>query len=158
MAEDRHHVVRWNPFGHFHPLEAFSPLRELAGMPRLSRMMDDVFGEGHGGAILRFALDVTESEKAYAVSAELPGVRKEDLTVECKDGVLSIRGEKRSEREEAKERGRILERTYGAFGRSIRLPEDADTDQIAASFQDGVLRLEIQKRPEAKARTIAVKS
>jgi HSP20 family protein len=157
MAELKTQVTRWNPFAELEEaFGGFAPFPEL-GASRLSRMMEEVFGKANGGAIARCALDVTESDSEYAVSAELPGVKKDDLTVECSEGVLSIRGEKKSEREEKKERGRVLERTYGSFSRALRLPDDADPEQIKATFENGVLQLRIQKRQEAKPKTIAIK-
>jgi HSP20 family protein len=154
MAE-KQEIARWNPFADLDALSAFAPFRDF---PRFSRALDEMFTKTNGGAPGRFALDVTESDQEYVITAELSGVKKDDLHVECTNGILSIRAEKRSEREEKKERGRLLERTYGTFSRSLQLPEDADVDQVKASFKDGLLRLEIAKRPEAKARTIAIKS
>jgi HSP20 family protein len=153
MAEPRHEVSRWNPFGDFEALAAFTPFRDF---PRFSRTFDEMVGSANGGSG-RFALDVTESDDGYIISAELPGVKREDLTIECTNGVLTIRGEKKSEREEKHQRSRLVERSYGSFSRALRLPEDADVDKSKAEFKDGVLRLEIQKRPEAKAKTIAIK-
>jgi HSP20 family protein len=154
MAE-KQEIARWNPFADLEGLTAFGAFRDF---PRLPRILDEMFTAQNGGMPARFALDVTESDKEYAITAELPGVKKDDIAVECTNGVLEIRAEKKSEREEKKERGRVLERTYGSFSRSLRLPEDADLDQVKASFKDGLLRLEIAKRPEAKAKTIAIKS
>lgn len=157
MAESKTQVARWNPLAELDEAFGFAPFPELAGASRLSRMMEEMFGKANGGAIGRFALDVTESDAEYAISAELPGVKKDDLTVECADGVLSIRGEKKSEREDKKERGRVLERTYGSFSRALRLPDDADPEKIKATFENGVLQLRVSKRPEAKPKTIAIK-
>jgi HSP20 family protein len=72
--------------------------------------------------------------------------------------VLTIRGEKKSEREEKKEQTRWIERCYGSFTRSFTLPANAQTERVAASFKDGVLTIEIPKRPEAKPRAISIKS
>jgi HSP20 family protein len=157
MAESKREIARWNPFAELDMHQDFGPAASFLLGPRFSRWMEDAFRGTERGAMPAFALDVTESDKAYAISAELAGVKKDDLTVECKDGVLTIRGEKKSEREEKKDHGRILERTYGSFSRSLRLPPDANADRIDASFKDGVLKLQIEKRPEAKATTVAVK-
>ena len=139
------------------------PLRELSAFDfpssRLGRLIDEVFGERPQVVGLKApVVDVTEDDSKYTVSAEVPGVKREDLTVECRDNVLTIRGEKKSVREETKEKARLLERSYGAFSRSFTLPADADTDQVHARFKDGVLEIEIQKRLEAKPRTVAIKS
>jgi len=91
------------------------------------------------------------------VRAELPGVDKNEVTVELDQGVLSIRGEKKSRRDEKLERGRRLECSYGAFSRSFALPQDADPDRIAADFKDGVLDVKVAKLPESKPKQIAVK-
>jgi HSP20 family protein len=135
------------------------PFAELfGGSLRMPRFFDEAFGERGIAGIPAMPLDVTEADGHYVVTAEVPGVDKKDLTVECKDGALTIRGEKRSQREETKEKARLLERTYGAFSRTLVLPQDADADQVNAAFRDGVLRIDIQKKPAAKPRTVAIKS
>jgi len=104
------------------------------------------------------AIDITENDKAYVVTAELAGCKPEDVSVEVHDGVLSIRGEKKSERSEKTEQARWTERTYGTFHRSFRLAPDAAQDQIDASFKNGVLTVEIAKTEENKPRVVRVKS
>jgi HSP20 family protein len=155
MAKERALARLEHPFGW---LER-SPFADFFGGPtRMHRFFDDTFGERGVAGIPALPLDVTEADGHYVLTAELPGVDKKDLSVECKDGALSIRGEKRSQREETKEKARLLERTYGAFSRTLVLPEDADVDQVNASFRDGVLRVEIQKKPAGKPKTVAIKS
>ncbi|MDJ0864627.1 MAG: Hsp20/alpha crystallin family protein [Myxococcota bacterium] len=121
----------------------------------LDRLFDR---EREGGGTERFApaVDVAENDDQYVVTAEVPGASKDDVTVEMHDNVLTIRGEKRSEREGKKEHSRWVERTYGSFSRSFTLPANADEHNVHASFRDGVLTVEIPKREEAKPRTIAV--
>ena len=102
-------------------------------------------------------VDITETDGAYHVRAELPGVAKNDVTVEFEDDVLSIRGEKKTERDEKTEKGRRLECSYGAFSRAFTLPADADRDRIEAKFKDGVLQIKIQKNPDRKPKQIAIK-
>jgi HSP20 family molecular chaperone IbpA len=104
------------------------------------------------------AIDITESDKAYVVTAELAGCKPEDVAVEVHEGVLSIRGEKKSERSEKTEQSRWTERSYGSFHRSFRLAPDAAPDRIDASFNDGVLTIEIAKTEENKPRVVRVKS
>ncbi len=96
-------------------------------------------------------------DDSYLISAEVPGVNKGNLTVEVHDRALTIRGEKKSEREETKDKARRLERSFGAFSRSFTLPADADDEKIAAQFDDGVLKLTIAKRPEAKPQQVAIR-
>ena len=102
------------------------------------------------------SVDITETDGEYRVRAELPGVEKNDVTVELDQGVLCIRGEKKSRRDEKTERGRRLECSYGAFSRSFTLPQDADADHITAQFKDGVLDVKVAKLPESKPKQISV--
>ena len=103
------------------------------------------------------AMDISESKDAYAVTVELPGASKDDVSVECHDNVLSIKGEKRDEREEKDEHRHYLERSYGSFTRSFRLPADASED-IKASFRDGVLTIEVAKNEEKKPKTVSIEA
>lgn len=103
-------------------------------------------------------VDITETADEYRVHAELPGVSKDDVTVELENGLLTIRGEKKSRRDEKNEKGRRLECSYGAFSRSFNLPPDADADQIAAKFKDGVLDVAIRRSAASKPKQVAIKS
>lgn len=145
-------------------LGELDPWRSLLGdwpfASRLGRPWEDLLQAspwaGRAGA-LSPALDVHEDDDHYAITVELPGARKEDVHVELHEGVLTIRGEKTSEREEKKEKRRYVERSYGTFSRSLSLPPDADADRLDASFKDGVLSISIPKTEVAKPRTIAIK-
>jgi HSP20 family protein len=149
MAERESRLTRWDPFGEL-------GFRSFGS--GLDRILQDLFGEPtRSPAALRPAVDVTETDDRYSITVEVPGVKKGDIHVDVHEGVLTIRGEKRSEREETKEKARLLERSYGAFSRSMLLPGDADGDRIEALFTDGVLQLTIPKRPEAKPKPIAIK-
>jgi HSP20 family protein len=152
-------VTRWDPFGEMDLFESFGPLAEMR-WPRLSRLMEEMWGHPRaaGGAGMAPAMDVTENESAYVVSVELPGVAKEDVSVELHDDVLTIRGEKKSEREEKKERRRWVERRYGSFSRSFTLPRNAAGDRVDAAFKDGVLTLTIPKTEESKPKTVKISS
>lgn len=101
------------------------------------------------------AMDISESKDAYAVTLELAGADKDDVTVECHDNVLTVKGEKRDERVEKGEHRHYVERTYGSFTRSFRLPADA-SDDIKASFRDGVLTVEIAKHEERKPKVVSI--
>lgn len=103
------------------------------------------------------SLDLAESDGEYTLSVELPGARKEDVNVEVTDGVITIHGEKKSEREEKKEKQRYVERRYGSFSRSFSLPGDADADRMDAKFADGVLTVTIPKTERSKPQTVAIK-
>ncbi len=95
------------------------------------------------------AVDIVENEKAYEITAELPGMDEKNIEVKLSNGSLTIRGEKQQEREE-KRRGYYLhERSFGTFERAFNLPEGVDADKIEASFKKGVLTVTLPKRPEA---------
>ena len=103
-------------------------------------------------------VDITETADEYRIHAELPGVSKDDVSVELEHGSLTIRGEKKSQRDEKNEKGRRLECSYGAFSRSFSLPADADADRISAKFKDGVLDVAIKRTAASKPKQVAIKS
>ena len=104
------------------------------------------------------AIDVRESNDAYRVDVELPAVAPEDVEVSCKDGLLTISGERKQERENGDERVHRSERLFGRFARSFRLPDDADQDSIEATAAQGVVTISVAKRENARARSIEVKT
>lgn len=106
------------------------------------------------------AVDVVESEKAYEITAELPGMDEKNIEVKVSDGSLTIKGEKQEEKEEKKKDYYFQERRFGSFERSFELPDGVDADKIEASFKKGVLIVTLPKKPEAQkpAKKIEVKS
>ena len=94
-------------------------------------------------------IDIRENDKEIILEAELPGIDEKDVEVVIRDGVLSLKGEKKSERDEKKDNYHLVERNYGSFERSFRLPDTADEAQIKADFNKGVLRVIVPKRAEA---------
>lgn len=100
--------------------------------------------------------DIRESDKEYLIKAELPEVKKEDVNITFEDGVLTISGERRQEKEATEENEIRVERCYGTFSRSFSLPEHIDASGIRAEAQDGVLRIHIPKTEAAKPRSIAI--
>jgi HSP20 family protein len=102
-------------------------------------------------------MDLAETDDAYVVTVELAGAKKDDVHVEVENGVLTIRGEKKSEREEEKEQRRYTERTFGSFARSFTLPSNADENAVKASFDNGVLKVEVAKGEEQKSKTIQIR-
>lgn len=98
------------------------------------------------------AVDVAESDEAFEISVEMPGVDPKKIEVSASDGMLSIKGEKTSERAEKKKRYYLSERQYGAFERSFALPRGVDVDKISADHSAGVLKITLPKTQEAKAR------
>ena len=159
MAEkEGRSVARWDPIAELDLFPGWSPLREYGALPsRLARF----FGEGGVQVPFtgRFApsVDIGEDDDRYVITVELPGSKKEDVTVEMNDRVLTIRGEKRNEREEKKEQSRWVERSYGSFSRSFTLPSNAVADRVKAEFKDGVLTIEVPKAEEAKPKAITIR-
>jgi HSP20 family protein len=102
--------------------------------------------------------DAANAEDRYEINIELPGVKEDDVEITFNDHVLTVKGEKRAEHEEKGKTFYFSERSYGAFQRTFRLPEDIHADDIKATFTDGVLSLSVPKRePEkTKARTIKI--
>lgn len=96
------------------------------------------------------AVDVAEKDASYEITAELPGLDEKDIEVKLANGVLTIKGEKREEREEKQKDYYVSERRYGSFIRSFQVPEGVDADKIVASFSKGVLTLSLPKSAEAK--------
>jgi HSP20 family protein len=103
------------------------------------------------------AVDISEDEKEFAIKAELPGLKREEVKVTVEDGVLSISGERKTEQEEKNKKFHRVERSYGSFLRSFTLPEGADTSKVNAEFADGVLNVRLAKSPKAQPKTIEVK-
>ncbi|HEY7238860.1 MAG TPA: Hsp20/alpha crystallin family protein, partial [Burkholderiales bacterium] len=93
--------------------------------------------------------DVRENAKSITIEAELPGVEEKDVSVTLSDGLLTIKGEKKQEREEKGETHYLCERSFGTFERSLRLPETIDESKLEARFDKGVLKITAAKKPEA---------
>jgi HSP20 family protein len=128
-----------------------------------TRAVDEFFGRGllrnddGGDRLIAPALDITEDEHQFVVSAELPGLKKEDVQIQFENGVLAVSGEKKQEAETKEKNWHRMERRYGAFYRSITLPAGVDVEKVEATFADGVLSIRIPKREELKPKTIAIK-
>ena len=105
------------------------------------------------------AVDIVEKEKEYEITAELPGLDENNVEVKFADGLLTIKGEKREEKEERKKDYYLSERRFGSFQRSFQLPDGVDADKIEARFKNGVLTVTLPKSPEAqrKEKKIAIK-
>ncbi len=106
------------------------------------------------------AVDFTDTEKAYEVTAELPGIDEKNIEVKVANGVLTIKGEKQEDKEEKKKDYYLRERNFGSFERSFQVPDGIDADKIEASFKKGVLSVTLPKKPEAQkqAKKIDVKA
>ena len=96
------------------------------------------------------AIDIVDTDKAYEITAELPGMNESDIDVKFSDGTLTIKGEKRDEKEENKKGYYLSERRYGSFQRSFGVPDGVDVDKIEANFKNGVLTVTLPKTPQAQ--------
>lgn len=133
----------------------------------MDRMLANFFGEDRlpvptNGHHMVVRWDVAETDDAVKISADLPGLTEKDIDVTLADGILTIKGERKTEKEtDGKDkRYHRIERSYGAFERAMSLPSDVDESKIAADFKNGVLELTLPKKPEArkKAKKIQVKA
>lgn len=103
------------------------------------------------------AVDIQETDEAFVVSADLPGLSKDDIEISLDDGVLTLAGERKFSNEEGDGKSfRRIERSYGAFRRSFTLPQGVDFDKVNATFANGELHLTVPKSPTAKPRRIAI--
>jgi len=102
-------------------------------------------------------VDITEDDKEYLIKAELPEVKKEDVKVTVEQGVLTITGERKFEKEEKNTKYHRVERSYGSFVRSFSVPDDSDPAKVVAEFKDGILKVHLTKSEQARPRQVEVK-
>ena len=103
------------------------------------------------------SVDISEDDKEWLIKAELPEIKKENVKVTVENGVLSITGERKLEKEEKGKKYHRVERSYGSFLRSFTLPESADGGRVSAEFKDGVLNVHLPKNEKAKQKAVDVK-
>jgi HSP20 family protein len=130
----------------------------------LQREIDRVFDSfsrgfpSFGMTDLTPSMNVAETDKEIEISAELPGLEEKDVQLNVADGVLTIKGEKKAEKEEKDKNYHLVERSYGSFSRSLRLPEGVNPDNIKASIAKGVLTVTVPKPAPAQTKKIEVKT
>ncbi|NGZ04109.1 MAG: heat-shock protein Hsp20 [Nitrospira sp. WS238] len=145
-------LVRWDPF------------RELEEVSdRLNRVFARPATRAANGKETMIvadwtpSVDISETEGEYQIKAEIPDVKKEDVKVTLEDGVLTIQGERKHEKEEKGKKYHRIERSYGSFVRTFSLPDVIDEDKVRAEFKEGVLNLSLPKSEKAKPKAIDVK-
>lgn len=144
-------LIKWDPF---RELEDVSDrLNRIFGRPALR-------GES-SQEMLKMAdwtpsVDISETDTSYLIKGEIPGVKKEDVKVTIEDGMLTIQGERKMEKEEKGKKFHRIERSYGNFMRSFQMPDDADENKVNAEFKDGMLNVTLSKSEKAKARNKAI--
>lgn len=140
-------ITRWYPF------------REVMAMQNRFNTLFRDLNEGEGtSASAGFipAVDVYEDEKKVVLKLEVPGIEEKDLDVSVEKNTLTVKGERKLEKEEKEENFHRIERRYGSFYRAFTLPTTVDTESVAASYNAGVLKLELTKKPEAQPKQIKV--
>src|SRR5574337_194029 len=138
-------LVRWDPFRELE--EVSDRLNRMFARPAAART--------NGKETLIVAdwtpsVDISETEGEYQIKAEIPDVKKEDVKVTLEDGVLTIQGERKQEKEEKGKKYHRIERSYGRFVRSFTLPDTVDEGKVRAEYADGVLHLHLPKSEKAK--------
>ena len=144
-------LVRWNPTRDM-----------MQTRNEMHRLVNEFFRGGNGGdgswrtGAWTPAVDIYESDQALTLKAELPGFSKDDVQIDIKDNVLTLKGERKREHEVKEEQYHRVERVFGAFRRSFVLPALIDADKAEATFKDGVLELKLPKAEEAKPKRIGI--
>jgi HSP20 family protein len=103
------------------------------------------------------AFDISENDKEYTLTAEMPGIDAKDLDITISDGILTVKGEKKREKEDKGENYHRVERSYGSFQRSFHIPEKVKTEKVDATFKDGILKLILEKDEKSETKKITVK-
>ena len=143
-------------------LTPWRPFTELSSLRReMDRLWENFFGErpltriwGRGWAP---SLDISETKDNFVVKAEVPGVDAKDIDISLTGDVLTIKGEKKQEKEEKEEDYHLIERGYGSFSRSVRLPAEVESGKIKAAYKDGILSITLPKSEKAKAKEVKIK-
>lgn len=145
-------IVRWDPWTTLPSLQ-----------DRINRIFEEAFPRGaakdteFAPADWRPAVDTYEESNNIVIKAELPGVKKEDITIDVKDNVLTLKGERSADTEVKEENYYRREHSYGKFFRAFTLPDAVDSNKIEASCKDGVLKISIPKAEAAKTKKIDIK-
>jgi len=135
-----------------------NPFRELAGF--LENFADVSTATDNQQAFGSFvpAVDVYEDEHSLTLKLEVPGLNEEDINVTLENNTLTVSGERKFEKEEKEENFHRIERRYGSFTRTFRLPNTVDSEKVEAGYDKGVLKITLAKRAEAKPKTIKIAS
>ena len=137
------------------------PIREVASLQdRVNSLFQDFAGDGQTVTAAAFApaVDVYENGEKVVLKLDVPGIKEEDLDIRVENQTLSVRGERKFEAEEKEENFHRIERRYGSFFRSFSLPTTVDTENVNASYNAGVLKLELKKKASAQPRQIKLGS
>ena len=142
-------LTKWDPFREME--DVFDRYSKALSWPRLGG------SEIMTGGDWAPRVDIAETEKEFIIKAEIPEVKKEEVKISVDNGILSIRGERKQEKEEKGKKFHRVERYYGSFTRSFTLPDNMNETKIEASFKDGMLNIQIPKSEKSKPKAIDVK-
>lgn len=142
-------LTKWDPFREME--DVFDRYSKALSWPRFGGQ--EILAGGDWAP----RVDIAETEKEFIVKAEIPDVKKEEVNISVDNGVLSIKGERKQEKEEKGKKFHRVERYYGSFTRSFTLPDNVDETKIEASFKDGMLNIQIPKTKKSKPKAIDVK-
>jgi HSP20 family protein len=140
-------ITRWDPF------------REVVA---LQNRVNNLFREMNDGdsplttASFVPAVDIYEDSKKVVLKLEVPGIEEKDLDIRVENNTLTVKGERKFEKEEKEENFHRIERRYGTFYRAFTLPSTVDTEHVQANYQNGILKVELNKKPEAQPKQIKV--
>lgn len=145
---------------------ALTPILKRTGLPsRPERDLFDRFFSGFAFPNIAFedtswvpAFDVSETDKELVVKAEVPGMDKEDIHITVSNGLLTVKGEKKLEKKEENEEYHCVERRYGTFSRTMRLPDEIEGDKVDATYKDGVLNIRLPKVEAVQPKKIEIKN
>ena len=135
------------------------PIREMANLQdRVNSLFQDFSGENGAVTAASYApaVDVYEDSEKLVLKLDVPGIEEKDLDIRVENQTLSVRGERKFEKEEKEENFHRIERRYGSFFRSFSLPTTVDTENVQASYHAGVLKLELKKKASAQPRQIKI--
>jgi len=149
-------LTKWDPFKDWDPFRELNEFQNRLGS-FFNRSPAQKGQEGSGVSQWSPVVDIVEDDKEFLIKAELPDIKKEDVHVTVENGVLTVSGERRFEKEEKNKRYHRVERSYGSFSRSFSLPDGADASKVRAEFKDGMLKVHLQKSESAKPKNIEVK-
>lgn len=144
-------LIKWDPFGE---------------LEEVSNRLNRIFGRSAvpaaaGNEMMTVAdwapsVDISETDKEYLIKADIPGVKKEDVKVTIENGVLTVKGERKSEKDEKGKTFHRIERSYGSFVRSFSLPEGVDDAAAKAEFKDGMINITLPKSEKAKSKAVEI--
>jgi HSP20 family protein len=144
-------LIKWDPFKELE--EVSSRLNRIFGRTPARTESDS---EMLAMADWVPSVDISETDSGYLVKGEIPGVKKDDVKVTVQNGMLTIQGERKQEKEEKGKKFHRVECSYGSFVRSFRVPDDADESKVKAEFKDGMINVTLPKSEKAKSKAISV--